>query len=113
MSFNKTVFLPVDPDTAFALITEPERLRRWKTIAARVDLRLGGDYRWTVTPGHIAAGTFREIEPGKRVVYTWGWEGSDELPPPGSRWRPSAPGDWKAPLIWGSPSSRPPRWPAS
>ncbi len=81
MSFNKTVFLPVDPDTAFALITEPERLRRWKTIAARVDLRLGGEYRWTVTPGHIAAGTFQEIEPGKRVVYTWGWEGSDDLPP--------------------------------
>ncbi|MEO5778652.1 TIGR03086 family metal-binding protein [Arthrobacter sp. PAMC25284] len=81
MSFNKTVFLPVDPDTAFALITEPERLRRWKTIAARVDLRLGGEYRWTITPGHVAMGIFQEIEPGKRVVYTWGWEGSGDLPP--------------------------------
>lgn len=81
MSFNKTVFLPVDPDTAFALITEPERLRRWKTIAARVDLRLGGEYRWTITPGHVAVGVFQEIEPGKRVVYTWGWEGSGDLPP--------------------------------
>jgi uncharacterized protein (TIGR03086 family) len=81
MSFNKTVFLPVDPDTAFALITEPERLRRWKTVAARVDLRVGGDYRWTITPGHVAMGTFTEIEPGKRVVYTWGWEGDGQLPP--------------------------------
>lgn len=81
MSFNKTVFLPVDPDAAFALITEPERLRRWKAVAARVDLRVGGDYRWTITPGHVAMGTFTEIEPGKRVVYTWGWEGDGELPP--------------------------------
>jgi uncharacterized protein (TIGR03086 family) len=81
MSFNKTVFLPVDPDTAFALITEPERLRRWKTVAARVDLRVGGDYRWTITPGHAAMGTFTEVEPGKRVVYTWGWEGDGQLPP--------------------------------
>ncbi|BCW70822.1 TIGR03086 family metal-binding protein [Arthrobacter sp. NicSoilB8] len=81
MSFNKTVFLPVDPDAAFALITEPERLRRWKTVAARVDLRVGGDYRWTITPGHAARGTFTEIEPGKRVVYTWGWEGDAQLPP--------------------------------
>jgi len=69
------------PDEAFALFTEPERLRRWKAISAAVDLRIGGDYRLTVTPGHIASGTFTEIEPGRRVVYTWGWVGSDDLPP--------------------------------
>ena len=81
MSFDKTVHLPVTPDEAFALITEPERLRRWQTVAARVDLRVGGDYRWTITPGHHAAGTFQEVEPGKRVVFTWGWEGGGDLPP--------------------------------
>lgn len=76
MPIEQSVFIPVDPDTAFALITEPERLRRWQTVAARVDLRVGGDYRWTITPGHSAAGTFTEIEHGKRVVFTWGWEDS-------------------------------------
>lgn len=81
MPFDMTVFLPLDPDAVFRLITEPERLRRWKTVAARVDLRVGGDYRWTIVPGHSAAGTFTEIEPGKRVVLTWGWEGSPDLPP--------------------------------
>ncbi len=83
MNFTKTVHLPVTADEAFALITEPERLRRWQTVAARVDLRVGGDYRWTVTPGHHAAGTFREIEPGKRIVFTWGWESGME-PAPGA-----------------------------
>lgn len=77
MTIEQSVFIPVDPDTAFALITKPERLRRWQTVAARVDLRVGGDYRWTITPGHSAAGTFTEIDPGKRVVFTWGWEGPD------------------------------------
>lgn len=77
MTIDKTVFIPVNPDSAFALITQPERLRRWQTVAARVDLRVGGEYRWTITPGHSAAGTFTEIEPGKRVVFTWDWEGSD------------------------------------
>ena len=81
MSFDKTIQLPVDADEAFALITQPERLRRWKTVAARVDLRVGGEYRWTITPGHHAAGTFQEIEPGKRVVFTWGWESATDLPP--------------------------------
>ena len=79
--FTKTVVLPVDLDEAFALITQPERLRRWQTVSARVDLRVGGDYRWTVTPGHSAAGTFREIEPGRRVVFGWGWEGNPDIAP--------------------------------
>ena len=81
MNYTKSTTLPVSPDEAFSLITEPERLRRWKTVSAYVDLRAGGDYRFTVTPGHVAAGTYREVEPGRRIVFGWGWEGSDELPP--------------------------------
>lgn len=80
MSFTKSAVLPVPPDEAFALITEPERLRRWQTVTATVDLRAGGSYRWTVTPGHVAAGTYREVEPGRRIVFGWGWEDSEDLP---------------------------------
>lgn len=81
MNYTRTVELPVSPEEAFALVTQPERLRRWKAVTAYVDLRAGGDFRWTVTPGHHAAGTYREVEPGKRVVLGFGWEDSDELPP--------------------------------
>ena len=84
MSYTKTALLPVTPDEAFALITQPERLRRWQTVSARVDLRAGGEFRWTVTPGHVAAGTYREVEPGKRVVFGWGWEGNPDLAPDAS-----------------------------
>ena len=80
MTYTKTVVLPVTPDEAFALITEPERLRRWQTVSAVVDLRAGGAYRWTVTPGHVAAGTFREVEAGRRIVFGWGWDDSADLP---------------------------------
>lgn len=85
MLYDKTVILPVDPDTAFELITQPERLRRWKTVAARIDLRLGGEYRWTITPGNSAMGTITEFEQGKCLVYTWGWDGSTDLPPGASK----------------------------
>ncbi len=80
MSVTKTAFLPVTPDEAFALITEPGRLRRWQAVTAVVDLRAGGSYRWTVTPGHVATGTFHEVEPGRRIVLGWGWEGDAGLP---------------------------------
>ena len=85
MTAEKSVVLPVSPEQAFALLTEPERLRRWKTVSARVDLRAGSEYRWTIVPGHVAAGTFREIEPGRRLVFGWGWEGNHlDLPPDSS-----------------------------
>src|SRR5260370_14816035 len=81
MPFEKSVLVPLSADETFALITEPDRLRRWQTITARVDLRAGGDYRWTIIPGHSARGTFTEVEPGRRVVFTWGWERHADLPP--------------------------------
>jgi len=84
MTAEKTALLPVSPEEAFALLTPAERLRRWQTVSARVDLRAGGDYRWTVVPGHVAAGTYREVAPGRRVVFGWGWEGSDDLAPDAS-----------------------------
>ena len=81
MAFEKSVLVPLSTDETFALLTQPDRLRRWQVITARVDLRAGGDYRWTIIPGHSAGGTFTEVEPGRRVVFTWGWEGSADLPP--------------------------------
>jgi len=80
MPFEKSVLVPLDADETFALITQPDRLRRWQVVTARVDLRAGGDYRWTIIPGHSVAGTLTEVEPGRRVVFTWGWEGSADLP---------------------------------
>jgi uncharacterized protein (TIGR03086 family) len=79
--YEKSVLVPLGADETFALITQPDCLRRWQAITARVDLRAGGEYRWTIVPGHSARGSFTEVEPGKRIVFTWGWEESAELPP--------------------------------
>jgi uncharacterized protein (TIGR03086 family) len=81
MPYEKSVLVPLGTDETFALITQPDRLRRWQAITARVDLRAGGEYRWTIIPGHTARGSFTEVEPGRRVVFTWGWEDSADLPP--------------------------------
>lgn len=84
MTFTQSTVLPLAIDEAFALVTEPERLRRWQTVTARVDLRAGGEYRWTIVPGHAASGTFREVEPGRRVVFGFGWEGEGDPSPDSS-----------------------------
>ena len=51
MTIEKTVLVPLSAEETFALLTEPERLRRWQLVSARMDLRAGGDFRWTVVPG--------------------------------------------------------------
>jgi uncharacterized protein (TIGR03086 family) len=78
MKIEKTALLPVSADEAFALITQPDRLRRWLAVSARVDLRAGGEFRWTLTPMAVAAGTVTEVEPGRRIVLGFGWEQSAE-----------------------------------
>jgi len=81
MIAETSVLVPLDPDATFALLTEPERLRRWQAVTARIELRAGGEYRWTIVPGHTAAGMVTELEPGKRLVLSFGWEGAGDLPP--------------------------------
>jgi uncharacterized protein (TIGR03086 family) len=68
MTIEKTALLPVSADEAFALITQPDRLRRWLAVSARVDLRAGGEFRWTLTPMAVASGTVTEVDPGRRIV---------------------------------------------
>src|SRR2546426_9893492 len=70
MPFEKSVLVPLNADETFALITQPDRLRRWQVVTARVDLRAGGAYRWTVIPGNSAAGTFTEADYHKATVCT-------------------------------------------
>jgi uncharacterized protein (TIGR03086 family) len=79
MPLEHSVVVPLSPAETFALITEPERLRRWNNVTARIDLRAGGDYRWNIVPGTYTVGVVREIEPGRRLVIGWG----PELPAPG------------------------------
>jgi uncharacterized protein (TIGR03086 family) len=84
MTIEKSVLVPLDAEQTFALLTDPERLRRWQAVTARVELRAGGAFRWTVVPGANASGTFVEVEPGRRLVFTFGWEDGAGAPPPGA-----------------------------
>jgi uncharacterized protein YndB with AHSA1/START domain len=42
----------------------------------------------------FAAGRFTEVVPGRRLVFTWGWEAADRGVPPG--WPPPPPAPTRA-----------------
>ena len=72
------------PQTVFGFLTEPDKWVRWQGTRAELDPRPGGVYRVHVRAGIIASGQFVEVEPYRRVVFTWGFEIPDHPIPPGS-----------------------------
>jgi uncharacterized protein YndB with AHSA1/START domain len=69
------------PEEVFPYLTEPDRYVRWQGTRAELDPRPGGVYRVWMDAGTVASGEFIEVEPPRRVVFTWGWEGNPEVPP--------------------------------
>jgi uncharacterized protein YndB with AHSA1/START domain len=65
--------------------TQAAELKAWHapgplTVShAEIDLRPGGAYRIHMRAPdgteHRVSGVYREIDPPRRVVYTWGWDG--------------------------------------
>ena len=71
------------PEAVFEAWTAKEHLERWSCpnpdapLEVEVDLRVGGNYsiRMDVDGGpHTAFGTYREVDPPNRLVYTWDWK---------------------------------------
>lgn len=69
------------PETIFAYFTDSDRYTRWMGVEATLNAQPGGIYRVVTPQGYVALGEFVEVEPPKRVVFTWGWEGNPEVPP--------------------------------
>jgi uncharacterized protein YndB with AHSA1/START domain len=77
--------LPAPREEVFRAFTRPEPLQQWwgpkgfTLPEVSLDLRVGGQYRFGMQPaqGHLLVlkGTFREIRPPEKLVYTWAWEG--------------------------------------
>jgi uncharacterized protein YndB with AHSA1/START domain len=81
---TQEVVIGAPPDTVFPYFTDPERMVRWMGTEADIDARPGGAYRILVAGRFAAAGEFVEIDPPRRVVFTWGWEGEGNAVPPGA-----------------------------
>jgi uncharacterized protein YndB with AHSA1/START domain len=80
-SIQREMTIDADAATVFAFFTDPERLMRWVGVAAELEPQRGGIMLVEVHPGHVARGEFKEVVPVSRLAYTWGWEGSDKVPP--------------------------------
>ena len=84
ISVEREIAIAASPETVWELLVDPDEAVRWMGQAATFDLRPGGAYRVEVIPGNVASGEFVEIDPPRRLVYTWGWESGSSSVEPGS-----------------------------
>src|SRR5213592_4526310 len=69
------------PATVFAFLTDPERIVSWMGTEAQTELHPGGLYLLKGINSMAGRGTFREVVPVHRLAYSFGWDGSEEVPP--------------------------------
>jgi uncharacterized protein YndB with AHSA1/START domain len=73
--------IEASPDVVFAYLTDSHRFGKWMGVGAELDARPGGRFRIDVDGVHIAIGEYQEIDPPRRLVMSWGWEGHATVPP--------------------------------
>jgi uncharacterized protein YndB with AHSA1/START domain len=79
---ERVITIAAPPETVFRLLTDPVQYVRWKGRLAELEPRPGGKFRVELGAAKdIAAGTYVEIVPSRRIVFTWGWEGNEMVPP--------------------------------
>ena len=71
-------------EQVFELLVDPELFVQWMADEATLEPVPGGLVRWTHPNGDTCAGRYVEVDPPRRVVFTYGWERADVKIPPGS-----------------------------
>ena len=78
---------PVAPEKVWRAWTDPQAVKRWwgptpgePVSLAELDVRVGGRFR-IVFGGpdgklHECAGTYKEVVPNRKLVFTWSWPNS-------------------------------------
>ena len=77
-------FINAPRDRVYKAWTDPDQLKQWwgpadvKTRSFTADARVGGKYRWDLfnQDGEEMSvfGEYRELIPGKKIVFTWKWD---------------------------------------
>ena len=78
---RRETHIPAPRAAVIALLTDPEKILRWMGTEAQLEPQPGGLYLVNVTGARFGRGSFREVVPVHRLAYSFGWEGSEVVPP--------------------------------
>ena len=78
------ILIDASPATIFPFLVDPKQHVRWMGTTATLEPVRGGAHRLLVGGSHPSAGTFLEVVPNERIVFTFGWDEPDHPVPAGS-----------------------------
>ena len=64
--------IDASPETVFALLTDPLQMKTWFAELVEAEARPGGVFRLSGPAGVSIEGTYLEVIPNRKVVFTWG-----------------------------------------
>jgi len=81
-------FIHAPRDRVYAAWTDPAQLKQWfgpekvQTRNLIADARVGGKFRWDLNNSAgekmTCRGEYRELQPGKKIVFTWQWDDDED-----------------------------------
>jgi uncharacterized protein YndB with AHSA1/START domain len=81
-------FINAPRDRVYRAWTDPAQLREWfgpekvRTNDLLADVRVGGEFRWDLINQDgeemTMRGEFRELQPNKKIVFTWQWQDDED-----------------------------------
>lgn len=87
-SLDITRFINAPRQRVYRAWTDPAQLKQWwgpkrmRTKTLDFDPRVGGTYRWTLINEEgeemTVFGSYRELNPNKKIVFTWKWDDDDD-----------------------------------
>jgi len=81
---RRETYIAAPPATVFAFLTDPEKILSWMGTEATTEVHPDGLYLVKGCGGdraRAARGAFREVVPVHRLAYSFGWDGSEVVPP--------------------------------
>jgi uncharacterized protein YndB with AHSA1/START domain len=78
------VRIDAPPEVVFPYFTDPARMVDWMGIAALLDPRPGGTFRVEANGRDVVLGEYVELDAPHRIVFTWGFAGTDHTVPAGA-----------------------------
>jgi uncharacterized protein YndB with AHSA1/START domain len=75
-----SVFVKASPARVYEYFTQAEAIVRWMGDYAVLDPKPGGQFTLDVR-GAPVRGRYLELDPPHRVLISWGYAGSEQLPP--------------------------------
>jgi len=80
-----SIHIAAQPETVFPYFTDPARYVQWMGSDADLEPVPGGTYRVRMRDGVETVGQFLEVDPPRRLVFTWGWTQGPAVPPGSTR----------------------------